>query len=684
MRRLAWLFLLFCSQALSQDDAVVITAPRFPEDVRRLPASVTVITQEDIARSAARTLPELLTEQVGFTAKDFYGNNAAVTSVDLRGYGITGAQNTLILLDGRRLNDLDLAGVQWSAIPVTGVERIEIMRGTGAVLYGDAASAGVVNIITRSPLKQGIAVELLGRVASYNTVEGQAYGSYGRGSFGINGSVYGFSSDGYRANNRNEQQNNTLNLRWAIGEGAVDLRFGTDRQDLRLPGGRRIQPSTGLNQYAADPRGARTPLDYASRDGRRAGIGMQQRFGNVELLAGLDYRDKDQRSFFNQDGFPVSRGDDLEHTAFTPRARITLANHRLTIGADWNSWRYRSRRTNLPENLGRPFNRVAVDQDTTGIYLQDIIAIGSSTLVTLGRREERAHYSGSDVRDATAPGAACFTGTCQAAPFSADQRQHAWEIGIRHALSQPWAVFARVGRSFRFVNAEEVYEFDAAGDNQFQLLRPQNARTHEGGVEWRRGAHAARATLFRSDVSDEIHLDAFTAGVGNTNLPPSRRQGMELDWKVQLLERLRLTGGYAYTDARFREGVLPGGAFVIASNIALAGKTVPLVPRHKLNLGLSWDLMPRTRLSAALTAQSSQVLDNDEPNTLPHRIPAFSVLDLKLAYAPKWGRLSAAINNALDKRYYTYAVRSQFVVDRYDVYPLPGRTLSLTAEVFLP
>ena len=82
----------------------------FPQDLRELPASVTVITEDDIAKSAARTLPELLSGEAGLTMKDFFGNNAASTSVDLRGFGVTGPQNTLILLDGRRLNRLRPVG----------------------------------------------------------------------------------------------------------------------------------------------------------------------------------------------------------------------------------------------------------------------------------------------------------------------------------------------------------------------------------------------------------------------------------------------------------------------------------------------------------------------------------------------------------------------------------------------
>jgi iron complex outermembrane receptor protein len=125
---------------------------------------------------------------------------------------------------------------------------------------------------------------------------------------------------------------------------------------------------------------------------------------------------------------------------------------------------------------------------------------------------------------------------------------------------------------------------------------------------------------------------------------------------------------------------MPGNAF-IGTNLSVAGKRVPLVPEHKLNLALAWDFAARTRLSAALTALSEQYMDNDEPNTLGVQIPAFALVDLKLAREFDWGRFSAAVNNLFDEEYYTYAVRSQFTADRYGVYPLPGRTLSLTAEI---
>ena len=669
---------------LAQDDAIVITATRFPQEARTLPASVTVIGSEDIARSGARTLPELASREVGLTMKDFYGNNAAVTSLDLRGYGVTGPQNTLVLVDGRRLSDIDLSGVQWAALPLSSVERIEILRGTGAVLYGDGAVAGVVNIVTRSPLRQGRRLEVLARTASYETFEGQLHGSHAGERLGISATAHGYASEGYRANNRNEQQNNSLNLRWGLDAASLDLRAGTDRQDLRLPGGRFVQPSIGLDEYTADPRGASTPLDYSSRDGTRIGSTLTWHSRNSEFSLGVDYRDKDQRAYFDQAGFPTYRADKLELRSLTPRARVPFETgglrHRLTIGTDWHAWRYRSRRTDRPENLSLPTNRVDIDRDSLGWYLHDSVQLTSATLVNAGWRSEQAKFSGADAVDPAAPG--CFF--CSAAPAVREsQRADAWELGLRQALGRQWSAYARSGTSFRFVNVEEVYESDASFAPQFQLLRPQRARTHELGLAWQHAGSALRAALFSSSVTDEIHLDPFTTGVGNTNLPPSRRRGIELDGRWQAGARLQATAAYAYTDARFLEGTLAGSPFAIGTNMPIEGRRVPLVPRHKLNLGMAWEPGARLRITGALTTVSDQVLDNDEPNTLGHRIPAYRILDLGIARGYAWGRLAAVLNNALDERYYSYAVRSAFTPDRYSVYPLPGRTLGLAAEVLL-
>jgi iron complex outermembrane receptor protein len=128
--------------------SVVVTASRFATPLSDAPIGMTVIDLEQIAASTASNLPELLGQQVGIQVRDNAGSPDR--QIDLRGFGITGDQNTLILLDGRRLNENELASTRLSAIPLASIERIEILRGSGSVLYGGGATGGTIHIITRA------------------------------------------------------------------------------------------------------------------------------------------------------------------------------------------------------------------------------------------------------------------------------------------------------------------------------------------------------------------------------------------------------------------------------------------------------------------------------------------------------------------------------------------------------
>jgi len=660
-------------------EPVIVTATRFEDRYLDKPVNATVITAEDIKASTAKTVPELLAEQAGIVIHDFFGNNAATTTVDLRGFGITGTQNTLILLDGRRLADNDLSGVQWSAIPLAAIERIEIVRGSGAVQYGDGATTGVINIITRSPAKIGNLAVLQGRAGSYDTLEGQLFANYFTGNIGFNLIASGLRSDGYRDNNANRQNDVQAEMRWLTERGDASFKLGTDHQYIRLPGARMVQPSAGVNELETDRRGAATPNDYADRVGNRATLDWRYETGIGQFNLGLGYRDKEQKSYFDQGGFPDYRVADLDVWSVSPRMRFPQAlaglPNTLVVGMDWYRWDYRLRVSNAPANIGQPVNTVDADQENAALYLYNTTRLTPRVTLVVGARRERYEIHATDLFDPTAPGGAFGSG---AAPASQKEHENAYELALRYQLTGEWAATGRLGRSFRFANVDEIYEFSPTFAREFQFLRPQTAQSYEASLERRTGTGALRATLFNIDVDDEIHLDVFSTGIGNTNLPPSRRQGLELDAQQALGSTLRLSGAYTYTAAEFREGVLPGSAGT-QSNVVIAGRTVPLVPRHKLNAAVSWDFAPRTRLAAAATYVGSQYMDNDQGNT-GVKIPAYTVADLKLTWEDRGWRLAAAVNNLFGEQYYNYAVRSQFVADRYNAYPLPERNFTVTAE----
>lgn len=653
-------------------DEVVVTATRFKEKSADKPINVTVITQDEIRQSSARTLPELLSVQAGITMRDLFGNNAASSTVDMRGFGAAAGQNTLVLLDGRRITDADLSGVQWAAIPFSAIERIEILRGSGAVLYGDGATSGVINIITHTPTLLGGHGQVSARSGSYDTAELQASGSYFSGETGLDVTFSKLGSQGYRANNRNAQTNAQANFRWLTEAGELAFKLGIDQQSIRLPGPRLVQPALGIDQVTADPRGTATPLDYASRDGNQLGLEWQQNLAGAEVNIGVAHRSKNQKAYFDFGGFPSYRDGDLKVTSFTPRVRIPHeigGDSSLVVGVDMHRWSYAQRVSNAAANIGQPINSIGMSQQNDAWYLQNTTHLSGVTTLLAGVRNERILMSGTDIYNSAAPGA-FFGSAAPAGSFAASK--NAYELGLRHQLDSGVALNGKASRSFRFANVDEIYESGPAFTNQFQFLRPQTVDGLELGIDRRTQEGSWRATVFSNKVRDEIHLDPFSTGVGNTNLPPSRRQGIELEGRWQALPQLALNAAYTFTDARFLSGVLPGGVFT-QTNVNIAGKHVPLVPSQKANFGASWALNEQDRLNVALSYVGSRFMENDEANALGIKIPAYTLADIKLVHQVGALQLNAAINNLFDRQYFDYAVSSQYTQGKYHAYTLPGR-----------
>ena len=665
---------------LQRTPEVVVSATRFETPVNELAVNASVITADEIARSTARNLPDLLRSRAGLVTRDLFGNNSAQAAVDMRGFGATAAQNTLILVNGRRLTDIDLSGVQWSSVPLQMIERVEILRGSGAVQYGDGASAGVINIVTRSPALGGDGASGSARFGSWDTGDVSAQLQAAGKAAAVSAFAQNYQSNGYRDNNKNRQSNMALTGTWSGSSVDAILRLAFDRQGIRLPGARQVQPSAGVDQLATDRRGTSTPLDYAQRNGNQATLDLHWQLATGELILGLGYRDKDQLSYFDFGGFPDYRDIDLSVFSIQPRYRMRSealgAVHAIVAGIDYARWDYRLLRSNASVNVVRPFNTVAADQENAAVYLLDTVQVGKDVSLSVGLRREWQRISASDAFDPTAPGGAFGS----AAP-SGDDSPNEWaaELGARVRVAPQTALIARAGRSFRFANVDEIYESSPTFSQQFQFLRPQHADTYEIGIAFGEPMPMLKAGIFRMDVRDEIHLDPFSTGVGNRNMPPLRRYGFELEASRDVLPALGLSAAYAYVQAKFREGVLPGSAFSQQS-VELAGRTVPLVPRHRLSVAAQWRVTPQTELRAEGRYFSRQFMENDEGNSFGREIPGYGVTDVKLSHRTGKLRWSAAIENLFDRKYYTYAVRSQFIPDRFNAYPLPERAFWVMLE----
>jgi iron complex outermembrane receptor protein len=651
---------------------IVVTSSRFEEPLGGQQANLTVITRQQIEQNPSATLPEILADYAGIAVRDLFGNNASNSTVDLRGYGAAAGQNTLILIDGRRLNDIDLSGVVWSALPLSAIERVEVVRGGASVLYGAGAVGGVINIITRSPLGKPNEASVALRADSFATNDVQVYGNVAGEHMGISLAANRHRSDGYRDNNQTRQESLYGDARWKSPSDELIFKFGVDKLDQRLPGARVVQPSIGLNQLATDRKGTSTPLDWASRDGWQLGLTGNHKLAQGEATVDLGYRNKKQASYFDFGGFPDFRNSELDVLSLSPRVKFLVdsgsMSHEWIVGVDMERWDYDLRTSNAPANIDQPINRMKAGQRNAGLYVRDQIQLNPALSVNLGARTEWFRINAQDSYDATAPGA--FFGS--AAPDAQQrEREYAWEIGTHYRIAPSHVLYAKAGRSFRFATVDEIYEFTPTFSREFQFLKPQTAHDAELGWELGGPQHGGRAALYYAEVRDEIHLDPYRAGIGNTNLPPLKRYGLELEGRTQW-GPITLGGAYTLAYARFSGGIYNGEN--------LAGKNVPLVPRHKLALNVTWKLGAATRLLASTNYYSSQYLDNDEANTLGVKIPAYTVSDIKLDHQIGNWTLAVAVNNVFDEDYYTYGVRSSFTPDRYAVYPLPGRSGWVSAE----
>jgi vitamin B12 transporter len=130
---------------VSFEDSITVTATASPEKVTEVPATVDVVSAEEIARLEADRAIDLLRNLAGLDIVQS-GSHGKATSLFSRG---TNSAHTLVLWNGIELNDPYLGGFDWSTLSTDGVERIEVVRGPFSALYGSNAVGGVVQLVTR-------------------------------------------------------------------------------------------------------------------------------------------------------------------------------------------------------------------------------------------------------------------------------------------------------------------------------------------------------------------------------------------------------------------------------------------------------------------------------------------------------------------------------------------------------
>jgi iron complex outermembrane receptor protein len=638
-------------------------------------ASTTVITSADIAHSPAQTVQEIIAQTPGVQLTTLFGGvNGAQTSVDLRGFGAFATANTLLLINGRRVNDIDMQGVDISTIPRDSIERIEITRGnSGAVLYGDNAVGGVINIV----LKTGaggppVAMRAEAGVGSFNQRLAAVSTAVNAGPWST--SFYGnaIKSDGYRVNNALDQRNGIGNVNYSTPDLTAFLTLSGDDQKLGFPGGRIVDPSIGVNELVTDRKGTSTPFNYGNKQGANATAGFTKTLWNgAELIVDGGVRDKKQQAgFFGTSPLiPFNYVDtNLQTWSLTPRLSIKNpifgVPSTILTGVDYYDATYHSER---PEFRGAPPVHIYdLSQQTLAGYWQQAIGLLPTTDFSYGARAQNTRLSARDRFDPTAPGAF----DTQANPLDSNETQYALHLGFEHRFNDVFSVFGRAARAFRTPDVDERVASGPAFDAFFNpipgnfTLKTQTSHDIESGFRIKAGMFQMQSSIYNMDLENEIHFDPVN--FFNYNLDPTRRYGSETGASLRVSDSVLLRGGFAYTRAVFREG-------------PFTGNDVPLVSRYTASGGVTWNVWQKYLVAdATVRYWSDRHMDNDQPNRQP-LIPANATVDFKLSGEYEHLFWSLSVNNILNALYYDYAIASAFTDGRFSAYPLPGRSYMVKA-----
>lgn len=608
----------------------VVTATRFPESARNLPMGVDVITAEQIEASGVSTVNEALMRLLGIVGRQDL-NGGDNYQLDLRGFGATADVNQAIIVDGVRINEQDLGGTRLAGIPIESVERIELLHGSGSVLYGEGATAGTIIITTRAGANRERAnsASVYAGVGTYGTREARASATVSSGGFSLDMSGAKRKTNNFRHNFKSDFNALSATGQWTNDWLRVGLSHAWDSLDTGLPG------ALTAAEYAANPRQTTSPQDHGKIDNRRTTAFARASLGNWELAADLGHREKRARSVYS--GF---RSDyDINADSYALRARHTLSvsgfDNVLVVGSDYSRWKR--------DALGSGAHSKSRSH---AFYIKnDLTLPHSHTRLSAGARTERIRRS-SDDPFATTGGVS--------------DRVNAWELGLSQPLGAAWTAYARAGKSFRVANADEFTYTDPA-----VALKPQTSRDTELGVRWTTASAAVDVRLYRSELKNEIGFDPNGVGPfgpfgSNINFDPTRREGLELSARYAVNKSLELSANAALRRSTFRAG-------------PYAGREVPLAPRRTLSLRADWKIAPAHSLTGGINWVSSQRPDFGNQC----RMPNYATADLRYAYQWHDTELAVGVSNLFDRKYYTSAFGCAGGVTT-SIYPESGRTVMVT------
>lgn len=619
-------------------ERIVVTASRTPDEIKNSTKSISIISQDAIEESNAQTIPDILRSEAGIEVRDYNGTGKQV-NIDMRGFGETGPSNIAVLIDGRRVNAIDLSNIDWSQIPLNDVERIEIVRGASSVLYGDNASTGVINIITKTG-KGKPSIELTSKGGSYNTASTriESSGSIEKSSYRVSAEYS--NTDGYRQNSWLFRKDFGASLTHAFNALLnTSLTFGYHTDKFGLPGA-----LTGANISTIGRRATTTPDDKALSHDWFTQIQIKNDFQDNGVLT-TDFSVRTREVDTNYASWSWINQNHIVTFGLTPRYTfkepIGNLDNAFIAGLDlyWHE-------DDIQDGfIASPNDKLEIKKRTIGLYTQDQMHLNKHLLIKAGARHEIARYDFDQIEQVQLKEKSHLSDTV-------------FNVGTALTYGNESSLFLDYSTSFRYPLVDEFFVSNTFGGGGLNAsLEAQTGKNIEAGIRhFFNDDIYTSVTFFTHFIENEIFFNPFT--FANSNYDHTIHRGVEFSSNFRLNEYLKLFANYTYTSAKFGKG-------------SFKDNEIPAVPRHKSSAGIRMSPTENLKINVIANYIGNMYLISDQNNALP-KLKEWVTLDLNANYLLGNFEIFFGVNNITNTYYAEYGVASSTT---QVFYPSPGRNV---------
>ena len=584
-----------------------ISSNYFNEDDTAAPFASEIYTQDDIKQSKAINVYDFLSQNTSLSLAPSSGNRFS-QKISARGYGLTvGSHNLVVTLNGRRLNNIDTSGPEIAGVNINDIEKIEITKGSGSVIYGDSAMAGAIHLYTKKNLETKISTTM----GNYGLVQTSVSTGINGEKIDLNISMDNLKHDGYHkaatggVKDKGEQTNSNINGIYTTDNGMeISLDISKTNSDIRYP--------NSLNdvQFLADPTGNGTGARYTYRDAESSttNFKVKRKLGeNFEFTTNRSYVDKESRNFYSYSGTTV---DNYYYDYKANDYLLTYTSENIKIDSGVSTFDGDRKITSLTAA-----SRNTTSKDNLGIFSQ-LQYSSNDSVFTIGARKEKVDYTyDPEVGN----------------KLTGKHNLNAFDIGANTRLNPNTTIFTNYNQAFQAPLIDRFFIYDATNGQKFNgFMNPSKSRTFNIGFNYLTDNSKTKVTLYRSNVKDEMFLCKSNAASDcgyfgdNLNLDKSHKQGLELQNKYIISPKWSTNLNYAFTDAKIDSDDKGNGV--------LNGKTNPMTSKHNISASVIYSLNDKANMTLTQKYRSKAFSEEDYANIFTKKQMAYNSTNFNFSY----------------------------------------------------